>query len=87
METAQSVTAEHIDLVEDRLRLVQLRIARGKHPMPEQGDLFLQRSPCIDHAVQPIRLAAIDEHQAVLVHVVAPDEIFVFESGWTILGM
>jgi hypothetical protein len=55
--------------------------------MPEQRDLFLQRPPGIDHAVQPIRLTAIDEHQAVFVHVVASDKIFVFERRWTLLGM
>ena len=67
--------------------MVQLCITRSKHAMPEQRDLFLQRPPGIDHAVQPVRLTAIDEHQAVFVHVVASDEIFVFESRWTVLGM
>src|SRR5262249_38681627 len=68
-----------------RLGLIQLRIAGGKHAVPEQGDLFLQGPPRIDHAIQPVGLTAIDEHQAVLVHVIAPDEIFVSESRWSVL--
>ena len=67
--------------------MVQFCITRSKHPVPEQRDLFLQGPPGIDHAVEPVRLTAIDEHQAIFVHVVASDEIFVCESRWTVLGM
>ena len=87
METAQPIAAEHINLVEDGLGMVQLCIPCSKHTVPKQRDLLLQWPPGIDHAVEPVCLTAIDEHQAVFVHMVASDEIFVLEGRWTVLGM
>ena len=86
-ELAETVPAEHLYLVEDGLGLVELGVAGGEYAVPEQGQLLLQRAAGVDHPVDEVRLAAIDDEQAVLVDVVAADEVFVLERGRHVLGV
>ena len=75
VETPQAVVAEHVDLIEQGSRLIQLAVAGGKQPVPEQGDLFFQRALGGDHAVQPIGPRAVQLPQFGLIHVVTPDDV------------
>jgi hypothetical protein len=87
MEAPQPAATEHGDLAENLFRMIQLRIACSEYTVPEQGHFFLEQAPGIDHTVQPIGLAAVDQHQAILVHVVTPDQVFIIEGRWGMLGV
>ena len=55
--------------------------------MPEERQLLFERATGVDHAVEPIRLATLHVDEAVLVDVVAPDEVFVFQGRRRVLGV
>ena len=57
----------------------------GEHVVPEERELFFQRAPGVDHPVEPVCLAALHVNEAVLVDVIAPDEVFIFKSGRRVL--
>ena len=83
---SQAIPPERMGLVDHRLGVVQFAVGRCEYAVPEQSDLFFQGTPRVNDAVQPIALAALQQHQAVLVHVVAPDQVFHLQIG-LILGM
>ena len=72
-EAAQSVAAEGVGLVDDRFGVVQFAVGGGEQTVPEQGDFFLQGAGGVYHPVEPIGLGAFDEHEAVLVYVIAAE--------------
>ena len=68
------MAAEGVSLVDHGLGVVQLAIGSGEEAVPEEGDFFLQGPRGVDHAVEPVRLGALDEHDTVLVYVVAAEK-------------
>ena len=40
IEQPKTVAPEHVDLVEEGPGLIELRVARGKEAVPEEGDLL-----------------------------------------------
>ena len=79
--------AEHFDLLEDRLGLIQLGVTGGEYMMPEERQLLFERAAGVDHTVEPVCLAAFHVYETVLVDVVAPDEVFVFQGRRRVLGV
>ena len=86
-EAPQSFPAEHLDLLEYCLGLVELSVSCGKDVMPEERYFLFQRATGVNHAVEPVSLAAFHVDETVLVDVVAPYEIFIFEGRWCVLRM
>ena len=74
-EVAQPVAPEGVDLVEQRARLVQLRIPGGEEAVPEERNLLLQRTPRADHPVEPVCGRPVQVPHLALVRVVAPDDV------------
>ena len=58
MEAAQPVAPKHVDLLEDLLGLVELRVAGGEHAVPEEAQLLLQGPGGVDHSMDVVGLGA-----------------------------
>ena len=86
-KSAKPVPTKHLHLLQDSFGLVEFGIAGGENMVPEEGNLLFQRAASVNHAVQPVSLTAFDINQAVLVDMVAPDEVFIFQRGWSVLRM
>jgi len=56
VEFAQAVAPEHVKLDRLLLGVLALGMARDEDLMPEQGNLFFQRTLGVDHAVGPFFL-------------------------------
>ena len=80
-ERAQPVAPEGVGLVDHGLGMVELAVGRGEEAVPEEGYLLLQRTLRVNHAVKPVGLGTLDEHEAVLVDVVAPEQGIVPRRG------
>ena len=75
LEAAEAGPSEHIYLVQERARLVELGVSGGEQAVPEEGELFLQRRVGGYHAVDPVRAGAVQLAQFGLVNVVSADEV------------
>ena len=59
LEAAEPHPAEHLELVQDRARVVGLGVGRGEEAVPEERHLLLQGAARVDHTVEPLRRRAL----------------------------
>ena len=62
-------------MVEEDPGLIELGVARGEEAVPEERDLFLQRAPGGDHAIQTVGSRGVKLAEFRLIHMVATDEV------------
>ena len=75
VQLAQPQPAEHVDLVQQRARLIRLGVACGEHPVPEERDLLLHRRLRRHHAIEPVRGGGVAIPKFMHIGVIPLDDI------------
>ena len=75
VQSAEPKSSEHLDLIEQRARLIGLSVAGGEYAVPEQRYLLFHRRFCGYHAVEPVCGGGVAVAEFVHIGVVALDDV------------